>query len=179
MIPRWRATRRWQSTTAAPPRRSRLGLAGLAVGLASSFYLLGAFKPPQLITILSPRPAPPSPSFESEEGHRAADVVEKGFSTIEEVRRLRRDPQRWKESRPYSKYPEDKRVHSLSAGALRGPGKFAVPPLAFVGEGSREANIFLHLGRSMCGHDGIVHGGLSAVVCDEGLARVVRPSPSH
>jgi acyl-coenzyme A thioesterase PaaI-like protein len=32
----------------------------------------------------------------------------------------------------------------------------------------------------MCGHDGIVHGGLLATVCDEGLAVLVSATaPSH
>jgi acyl-coenzyme A thioesterase PaaI-like protein len=33
--------------------------------------------------------------------------------------------------------------------------------------------VVLHLGRALCGHDGIVHGGLLATVFDESLARNV------
>jgi len=31
----------------------------------------------------------------------------------------------------------------------------------------------IHLGRALCGHDGIIHGGLIATVFDESLARNV------
>lgn len=33
---------------------------------------------------------------------------------------------------------------------------------------------YLHVGRGLCGHDGIVHGGLLATILDEAMARVVR-----
>jgi acyl-coenzyme A thioesterase PaaI-like protein len=36
-----------------------------------------------------------------------------------------------------------------------------------------EACVFVHLGRGLCGHDGIVHGGLLATLLDEALARNV------
>ncbi|TQS31748.1 hypothetical protein Golomagni_07961, partial [Golovinomyces magnicellulatus] len=56
----------------------------------------------------------------------------------------------------------------------------AVPPLVFtktgvgaeqLGGAEGDSTILLHLGRSVCGHDGIVHGGMLATVCDEALAR--------
>jgi len=78
---------------------------------------------------------------------------------------------KWKESRPYANYPEEKRIHSLTAGTLAGPGKLAVPPLVFSTRDDSESIIILHLGRSMCGHDGIIHGGLVGTVLDETLAR--------
>lgn len=83
-------------------------------------------------------------------------------------------------SRPYRNYPPSKLLHSLTAGTLRGPGKFAVPPLVLAkteagaaaeGGSVGDCFIFIHVGRSLCGHDGITHGGLLATVCDEALAR--------
>jgi acyl-coenzyme A thioesterase PaaI-like protein len=83
-------------------------------------------------------------------------------------------------SRPYARFPPQKAMHSLTAGALRGPGLFAVPPLvlsltphgaAATGGSEGDAAAFLHLGRSMCGHDGLIHGGLLGTVMDETLAR--------
>ncbi|CAO1627901.1 unnamed protein product [Parajaminaea phylloscopi] len=89
--------------------------------------------------------------------------------------------------RPYLNYPREKLAHHMTAGQLRGPGKFAVPPLALIrtadGDGSDDAAsddippprkgdayVFFHLGRSLCGHEGIIHGGLLATLCDEALA---------
>lgn len=83
-------------------------------------------------------------------------------------------------SRPYRRFPPSKLLHSLTAGTLRGPGRFAVPPLIVAktkagaaAEGGHEgdAYAFIHLGRSLCGHDGIIHGGLLATICDEAFAR--------
>jgi acyl-coenzyme A thioesterase PaaI-like protein len=83
-------------------------------------------------------------------------------------------------TRPYLKYSREKAQHHLTAGSLRGPGMVAVPPLVFtktgvgaeqLGGAEGDSTILLHLGRSVCGHDGIVHGGMLATVCDEALAR--------
>lgn len=70
--------------------------------------------------------------------------------------------------------------NSLTAGSLRGPGKLAVPPIAFAKLDESEGMIVLHLGRSLCGHDGIIHGGLLATVFDETLARnALMNIPTH
>lgn len=45
-----------------------------------------------------------------------------------------------------------------------------MPPLAFVQEGKKLISIS-YLGTDLCGHVGIVHGGLLATLMDEGLAR--------
>ncbi|SNX82888.1 uncharacterized protein MEPE_01594 [Melanopsichium pennsylvanicum] len=83
-------------------------------------------------------------------------------------------------TRPYLKYSREKAQHNLTAGSLRGPGMVAIPPLVFtkshtgatqLGGTEGDSTIVLHLGRSLCGHDGIVHGGMLATVCDEALAR--------
>jgi acyl-coenzyme A thioesterase PaaI-like protein len=64
-------------------------------------------------------------------------------------------------------------AHSLTSSVLRGPSLLAVPPLAFVKNDESQAVLILHLGRSLCGHDGIIHGGMIATVFDESLARNV------
>lgn len=83
-------------------------------------------------------------------------------------------------TRPYLKFTRERAQHNLTAGSLRGPGMVAVPPLVFaktalgasrLGGAEGDGTIVLHLGRSVCGHDGIVHGGMLATVCDEALAR--------
>lgn len=92
-------------------------------------------------------------------------------------------------SRPYKNFPPEKLLHSLTAGSLRGPGKFATSPLILsktdvgvqaLGGHKGDAFAFLHLGESLCGHNGIIHGGLLATVCDEALARTAFISlPNH
>ncbi|GAA6043930.1 hypothetical protein JCM8097_000905 [Rhodosporidiobolus ruineniae] len=72
-------------------------------------------------------------------------------------------------SRPYAATPPG--PHSLSGYTLRGPGKFAVPPLVFTTLDKRESVLIFHVGGGLCGHEGVVHGGLLATVCDEALGR--------
>lgn len=83
-------------------------------------------------------------------------------------------------SRPYANFPPHMAIHSLTSGSLRKPNMLAAPPLVLsktkhgaskLGGNFGDAFAFLHLGRSLCGHDGIVHGGLLATVLDESLAR--------
>ncbi|KAE8259365.1 hypothetical protein A4X13_0g1069 [Tilletia indica] len=86
----------------------------------------------------------------------------------------------WIMTRPYTTYPPQKAAHSMTAGSLRGPGKIAVPPLVLskteagaLAEGGQagESLVFVHLGRSLCGHDGVIHGGMLSTIADEALAR--------
>ncbi|EFR01498.1 thioesterase [Nannizzia gypsea CBS 118893] len=88
---------------------------------------------------------------------------------------LRADP-KYIESRPHMKYPAELRAHSLTGGTLTGPGRIVVPPFAWNTEdGSSFISIF-YLGSDLCGHPGIVHGGLLATLLDEGLARTCFPA---
>jgi 3'-phosphoadenosine 5'-phosphosulfate synthase len=82
---------------------------------------------------------------------------------------LRVDPS-WHESRPHLRYAEEHKKHSLTAGTLLGHGRIPVPPLVFVNEGEHLVSMS-YLGTDLCGHVGIVHGGLLATLLDEGLAR--------
>lgn len=76
----------------------------------------------------------------------------------------------WSESRPHLRFVDEHRQHSLTGGTLLGPGKIPVPPLVFVEEGKHVVSMS-YLGTDLCGHVGIIHGGLLATLCDEGLAR--------
>lgn len=53
---------------------------------------------------------------------------------------------------------------------MLGQGKIPVPPLVFIEEG-RQLVSMSYLGTDLCGHIGILHGGLLATLLDEGLAR--------
>lgn len=138
---------------------------------------LGAIYPPPLLSILFPRPAPGPPADpESPESLEYTASLEKKLQTLPALTALRNreDADEWYEVRPYQSYPEEKRVNSLTAGALRGPGKLAVFPVLRIKKDESVCYGFFHLGRGLCGHDGIVHGGLLATLLDESLGRTVR-----
>ncbi|KAF1833582.1 Thioesterase/thiol ester dehydrase-isomerase [Decorospora gaudefroyi] len=79
-------------------------------------------------------------------------------------------------SRPHLKIPAGLRAQNLTGGTLLGEDKIAVPPLQFTtADGSRFVSL-QYLGPALCGHPGIVHGGLLATLLDEGLARCCFPA---
>lgn len=70
----------------------------------------------------------------------------------------------WKEADPYFFLTDHTKKHNLTAGALRGENMLSVPPLKFERKDKKAIVLFLHLGRSLCGHDKIIHGGLLATL---------------
>ncbi|TFK62371.1 Thioesterase/thiol ester dehydrase-isomerase [Pluteus cervinus] len=147
--------------------------AATVLGLGA--YTLGSIYPPLPLTILFPRAAPAPPSDpDSAESKAYTQALEKSMLALPILEHHRSQPEAadWYETRPYLKFPEERRVNNLTSGALRGPGKLAIPPLVRARNDETEALVFVHLGRGLCGHDGIVHGGLLATLLDESLARV-------
>ncbi|KAI9819962.1 MAG: hypothetical protein M1827_006532 [Pycnora praestabilis] len=83
---------------------------------------------------------------------------------------LRANPD-FTESRPHLRIPEAQRSHNLTGGTLAGAGKIVVPPFTWCEKGGKSLVSILYVGTDLCGHPGIVHGGLLATILDEGLAR--------
>lgn len=83
-----------------------------------------------------------------------------------------------RESRPHLKIPASMRPHNLTAGVLIGDGKVEVPPLNFADNTAELPSLITlsYLGPDLCGHPGIVHGGMLATMLDEGLARACFPA---
>ncbi|KAG1736118.1 HotDog domain-containing protein [Suillus paluster] len=157
---------------ARPPYRYLRTLA-LGGSVAVTGYTLGALYPHRHITFISPRPAPGPPDPESPQSIAYTAALEQSLQTLPLLTSLRAKPDadEWYETRPYVNYAEQFRVNSLTAGALRGPGKLALPPLVRARRDESEAVVIVHVGRGLCGHDGIIHGGLLATILDESLAR--------
>lgn len=51
-----------------------------------------------------------------------------------------------------------------------------VNPVMFYNKTYTELTSVLHLGKNICGHDGIIHGGLAATILDEALAYIAFPA---
>ncbi|KAL8997531.1 MAG: hypothetical protein Q9169_003226 [Polycauliona sp. 2 TL-2023] len=100
-----------------------------------------------------------------------AQQIETLINTHPLVQRLRSDPQ-WHESRPHVSMPPAMAQHSLTASTLSGDTKIPVPPIIFTkGTSGSELIAISYLGADLCGHVGIIHGGMMATMLDEGLAR--------
>jgi acyl-coenzyme A thioesterase PaaI-like protein len=104
-----------------------------------------------------------------------AEEVNEYLRTHPEAEKLRADPE-YQESRPHLRFPEGMRARSLTAGALAGPNKLVVPPFVFSQREGKNLASFMYLGSDICGHPGIIHGGMLATLLDEGLARCCFPA---
>ncbi|PBP22500.1 adenylyl-sulfate kinase [Diplocarpon rosae] len=100
----------------------------------------------------------------------AAQEVEDFIASHPLAAELRSNPE-YSESRPHLKVPEAQRSHSLTAGTLMGSGKVVVPPFVWSERGGKSLVSISYLGGDLCGHPGLVHGGMLATMLDEGLAR--------
>ncbi|KAL7412755.1 HotDog domain-containing protein [Mrakia frigida] len=148
-------------------QRTSFILQGLVI---TGIWLLGVFYPPDFGTLLSPRRAPAGPAAESTAGRAVVKETETSLQELAVVKEYRKLVG-WYECRPYTTLPDYAVAHSLTAGTLRGPSKLAIPPIVFAKEDESEALVVVHLGRSLCGHDGIVHGGMVATILDEATGR--------
>lgn len=175
------SSRLFTSSTSTNVRPSGHYLRTLAlvslVGIGA--YAAGAIAPHPIFAFIAPRPAPGPPANpDSPESLAYTASLEEALQSLPLLNTLRNQPDadEWYEVRPYKRFPEERRVNNLTAGALRGPGKLALIPLVRSKYDESEAIAFIHVGRGLCGHDGIIHGGLLATLLDEGLARTVSAS---
>jgi len=141
--------------------------------IAGIAYTVGSLYPPTVATYITPRPAPPPLHPEAPEAVAYVESLEDSLQRLPLLQRHRETakPDEWYEARPYAKVPRERRVNSLTSGSLNGPGKLALPPLVRAKWDNSEAMAFVHVGSALCGHEGIVHGGLLATLLDETLGR--------
>lgn len=97
-------------------------------------------------------------------------TIEKTIETHPLTLSLRQTPH-YTESRPHQNVPATMRAHNLMTGTLAGAHKISVAPYIFNDDAGKSMTMILHLGSEVCGHPGIIHGGLLAALLDEGLAR--------
>jgi len=145
---------------------------GLA--LTTSIALGSAFGGFKMAEMLTPATTPPLPSDPREQSAQQLAVEERVLQ--HPVALEYRQKADFEESRAYDAYPVQYRAGSLTVGTLSGPGKVTVWPLLFNEKSGKSIVSILHLGNYVCGHPGIVHGGLLATLLDEGLARCCFPA---
>ena len=171
--------------TTTPPRslpRRILRSTILYSSLATFSFLTGCYigfsylpNQPALLALFTARPISDRDSLTYTPEDAATNEINTAILSSSLAQQLRADS-RFTESRPHVKIPKDLRPASMTAGVLSGPGRIAVPPLAFNEEGGKSMTAIFYLGSQLCGHPGIVHGGLLATMLDEGLARCCFPA---
>lgn len=163
---------------AASTTRTTLKFTAVTVLVSLASYTLGCVYTPPILSLLYPKPYVWPTELgdpDSLESRQYLATLENQLQSIPLLQQSRKDPttSAWLEARPYSTVPPDRRVNHLTAGVLNGIGKMAILPLARIRPDQQETWFFVHLGRKLCGHDGIVHGGLIATLLDETLAWTV------
>lgn len=90
--------------------------------------------------------------------------------------------------RPFANIPADRLAHNLTGATLRVRDGFAITPLVFskTAKGAKmlggrvgDGFAIVHLGRSLSGFEGVVHGGMLATILDEALARSAMHALPH
>ncbi|KAI7869711.1 HotDog domain-containing protein [Spinellus fusiger] len=76
----------------------------------------------------------------------------------------------------YSHFKDSAKACSLTATTLRGIGKIVIAPIMFFNKAMTQVTVICHLGKNLCGHRGIIHGGLLATLLDEVLGCVAYSS---
>ncbi|CAK4031175.1 hypothetical protein AC579_1731 [Lecanosticta acicola] len=168
-------------TSAPPPRRSILRRLLTTTGLFVVFFTAGfAMAATPAAEAVNGFVNPPTDA-------ETLDLFEPATPTVAEINeyivnhplsKKLRAQEGMTEARPHLKIPPAMREHNLTGGTLLGPNKIEVPPLTF-NEKSAELPKLVQisrLGPGLCGHPGIVHGGLLATMLDEGLARACFPA---
>ncbi|ORX92776.1 Thioesterase/thiol ester dehydrase-isomerase, partial [Basidiobolus meristosporus CBS 931.73] len=65
---------------------------------------------------------------------------------------------------------------SLLWNTLHGEGKLELEPLIFRSADEKKVVMIVYLGSKLCGHKGIVHGGMLASLLDDTLGRTIIPN---
>ncbi|CAH1762573.1 17978_t:CDS:2 [Entrophospora sp. SA101] len=108
-------------------------------------------------------------------GKEEVNFLESEVYSTSLVNQLLNDPS-YIHNRGYDNIKHDRKTKHLTANTLQGKGKFIMKPILFYSSEKMESIIFLHVGSDLCGHDGIIHGGLLSTIMDEGLAITAIPS---
>ena len=147
----------------------------LTLGAAIGVTALPSGAPTTLLALLSKPPTDAESAVAFRPYDAASAAVEAHVQAHPLTRRMRASAG-FTESRPHMKVPEALRAANLTAGPLAGPGRIVVPPVIWSETGGRSMVSVFYLGDQLCGHPGIVHGGLLATLLDEGLARCCFPA---
>ncbi|KAL9629403.1 MAG: hypothetical protein Q9204_005289 [Flavoplaca sp. TL-2023a] len=172
-LPSQRFTSSQTAIPPPPPSRSFrrvLFLSSLSFASISLGIYLATLPQINTLTALLRSPSTPSSLAYLPPTERATQI-ENLITNHPLVQRLRSDPE-WTESRPHLGMPSVMQQHSLTASTLMGDTKIPVPPIMFTkGDKGEELIAISYLGADLCGHVGIIHGGMMATMLDEGLAR--------
>ncbi|KAJ2832261.1 hypothetical protein J3B01_004933 [Coemansia erecta] len=81
------------------------------------------------------------------------------------------NPDEWKRVPFFWPRSDIKRKSAFVPGTMYAENKLSVEPVVFMNRDRKQFVVITHIGKEMCGHDDIVHGGVQATLFDEITAR--------
>ncbi|KAG0247226.1 hypothetical protein BG011_001837, partial [Mortierella polycephala] len=105
-----------------------------------------------------------------------AEELQQQLEDIDIVKAYSADTESWNRRSAFSLITNEYRVHHLTAGSLRGDDKLGVSPALFQSIDETQVLSVLHVGKALCGHPNITHGGLLATLLDEITALTAIPN---
>jgi len=114
--------------------------------------------------------APPLPAPGSDEEKQYLREIEATLHSLPIVNKLSQDKDFIKTVGIFA-LPEEEIPHNLTMGTLAGMGRITVKPITFYNDKTKEFVVVMHVGQDVCGHRGLVHGGMLATILDECLGK--------
>lgn len=118
------------------------------------------------------------PEYATHEDEIEADRIMQYLAEHPLVKKLENDPE-LRVTNPHYQIPAYYRRGNLTADTLVGPGLMAIPPLTWQDDHGQKLVMIMHVGKGLCGHPNIVHGGFVATVLDEFMARCCFKAVPH
>lgn len=161
-----------ERTSPKTDRLLRWGLTLFGVGLAFwSGFTLGGIPTVQGYVAIATQPSDEKTNeLWAPDPNSYAGKMEAELQANPLIKKLQAEG-KWTVSRPHLKIPAHLKAASFTGGHLLADDKIPVPPIVFSAGDGKELVSVIYLGKGVCGHPGIVHGGLLATLMDEGLAR--------
>ncbi|OMH85211.1 hypothetical protein AX774_g1235 [Zancudomyces culisetae] len=149
-------------------------------GISSTFFLLGA----GMSYILSQRKLSAtrtdSAKFgqellaeenKNEEPKKTLESMRNEVSNVSIVKELREKSEIWREVLLSHGLDENRVRQSFLHDTFNQPDHLLLPPTMFVKDDKTECIYIFYIGKKLCGHPGITHGGVQAMLYDEAMAR--------
>ncbi|PVU95839.1 hypothetical protein BB559_002595 [Furculomyces boomerangus] len=146
-------------------------------GLALYGLSKGSFKDTIIEKLLLKRNAndnevywdPSNPSDEKQK--KPLKELEAEISNVELVREMRNNPNIWKELPMSYGLGHEIKSTSFVHNTLNQPDHLLLEPVMFIDKEKQNVTFIFYIGKKLCGHPGITHGGIQAILYDEAMAR--------
>ncbi|KAJ2848835.1 hypothetical protein IWW36_003053 [Coemansia brasiliensis] len=102
---------------------------------------------------------------------KSAELIATQLMQSPAARECLDNPDEWKRVPFFWLTSEEMRKAAFLPGTLHAPNRLGAEPICFMNRDRKQFVTIMHIGKYLCGHEGIVHGGVQAALFDEITAR--------